>query len=248
MQKNTYDKRGVLIRLEHQISDTRKKKSGESRKRPDGPAPQVSALLSIIPIPMLLEVHEQRFRDSGNPLELIEAFCLAHAAKLLPPPWVLDSLAKIFGKFQKARGTESLDDLLGFNRGRRMDSWFMSRKSVHMAAAVTMFNLMCVFELTRKQAARMVAAKRKADLASGRITFPESLVELSARTLEQHYSRRWKKELELDPDNLEGPHYPWNRCKWTENEKRTFLAHFPASALPASLATYRSSFKIPTSR
>lgn len=215
------------------------KRRGTEAEQVPNPSRSIHPLSSITPSEWI-NANERLFHDTGNPVYLLESFWWAYAGSVSPPLWVVSSLAKAFQEFLDARGRKTLDEVLGFKRGRRKDSWFLSREGEYIGAAMTMFWLICLFEVTVKQAARMVAARRKTRIADGTVSFPESKISLSARTLEQHYSRHWKKKYKLDPHDIEGLYHPERFKEWTDEKKRQFVNSFPQHSLPRAIRDYFS--------
>jgi hypothetical protein len=98
-----------------------------------------------------------------------------------------------------------------------------------------MFYLKCLLGASTTEAAQMVAAKRKADLNGKRRDLSLDRVLYTAKTLAQHYSRRWKKEFDLDEENIESPLHPARIKQWSYNDKKQFLAIFPEESIPRSI-------------
>ena len=77
-----------------------------------GETPQQQAAIRAI------EACDARFKETGNPIEAIDAFIYAHRARLFPPQWVLDFICQRFVK----GGQGELDRAFGFTasgKGKR---------------------------------------------------------------------------------------------------------------------------------
>lgn len=167
----------------------------------------------------------KRFAKTKDPLSLLHAFVSAVTAGVYPDIGVLHELTARIKVYLEGNGRISMDTALGINR-RGPGSSFTRREQFFMTKwkAEQVYSLKTGFGFSTAEAAERVSwFLERQDGRLGRTYTKESIEDL--------YSRRWKREFgldELDLSNLANPNNtldPWDQLK-----RKTFLKSFPNPA------------------
>lgn len=189
------------------------------------PSPFVSELDLDSELMIPLVCKEGAFKETENPVYLIEAFLLAHEAGMYPPMWVLNRIAEVFREYHASNGNKDLNKLFGFKRGVGQSNAFQNIFEEYRDQCLTrdVFKLNVLFGISIEDAAYM-AASRLAETPGWNMTEAE-VKEISGETLKDKYLKKWKKVW----DNK------WTKKHVTEmskEEKIAFLKLFPSHSIP----------------
>ncbi|WP_447603027.1 hypothetical protein [Nitrospira sp. Nam80] len=163
---------------------------------------------------------ERRYRVEHDPLALIEAFVHAVRAGVYPDVSILREIANRFRLFLDAKGAKDLDSAFGLTNGRGSWSPFTMKanQSKQRWLARQIFALTAGFNFSIEEASERVAGFLKRDNSGRKYT---------AKSLQDLYSRRWKKQFKLDesdPSNLDNPNNTFG--PWTQAYRDSFLLSF----------------------
>lgn len=189
------------------------------------PSPFVSELDLDSDLMIPLVCKKDAFKETENPVHLIEAFLLAHEAGMYPPMWVLNKIAEVFREYHASNGNKDLDKLFGFKRGVGQSKAFQNIFEEYRDQCLTrdVFKLNVLFGISIEDAAHMTAS-RLAEMPSWNTTVLD-IKEISGETLKDKYLKKWKKVW----DNK------WTKKHVTEmskEEKIAFLKLFPKHSIP----------------
>jgi hypothetical protein len=171
---------------------------------------------------MALTTKSDVYKETGNPIYLIEAFLLAYQLGLYPPPWVLAVLAEAFQEFYDSQGRKSVETLLGLTGRGKTPPY---KKALQRDRDEKI--MMDVFRLIRlgyplERAADMVCLKRDHMKAWDRTGL--NLKALDAPSVVTVYRKNWKKVFE------ESKYFTQCTDEWLKKNKEAFLQSFPREA------------------
>lgn len=159
------------------------------------------------------------FKRSQNPVYAIQAFLLAHEAGVYPPLWVLNYMHKVFKKYYKTNGRESLDALFGFSRGKGQEpafkSVFSNDRDEMLMRDVFRLNLL---GYSIRQASYMVS--RRLEEAKGWDKTGLNLNELTEDTINDRYLKKWRAVFNNEVTRK-------HTLEWLNKNKNSFLGKFP---------------------
>lgn len=176
---------------------------------------------------MLLEIKRGHFKRTKNPILAIEAFLIAHEARIYPPLWVLDFMEGAFKKWHGSKDKESLDKGFGLTGGKG------STRPYKLLLHEERDAMLCfdVFRLSLlgysvQEASHIVASRLKETPSSEFDKDRLGIEKLSARTIEDIYGEKQGK----------GEYDAYTRqrtLKWLKDNKEAFLSNFPKHSFPA---------------
>jgi len=107
---------------------------------------------------MLLVMKKGEFDRTKNPIVAMEAFVIAHQARIFPPMWALTFFAENFEEYHASLGEVSLDKVLGLSRGKGQPPAFKelinSERNDNIIQEA--YRLCHMFDISREKAAYMV--------------------------------------------------------------------------------------------
>lgn len=182
----------------------------------------------------------EQFQETGNSVYAMEAFLFARKSGVTPPSNVLEWLALCFGKYLDQEGAESLDSILGLNRGKGKDGAY--KKALLAQRDDMLFHDMAKLrslslDLTVEEAAHMVA--RRLEETRGWNKTRWKLRTLQSETLASKYNR-WRgrrQEERAFREALFGDN-PALRSwlpEWRVEDVCNYLREFPGDSLPLRL-------------
>ena len=167
------------------------------------------------------------YRDTGNPLPMLQSFILAWELGGPLPPWVSDYFGNAINRYMRSDGSASLDELLGLRVGPGQPPWLkaMDADTLEEIILHRVLVLRELFSLTVGDACRLERARL--DVVDwpllGRTARPRwTMDELSI-------ARRWSNDGKVVRELFAGKH------DWTDEQRREFLAGYPRNAVPAAL-------------
>lgn len=159
------------------------------------------------------------FKRSRNPVYAIQAFLLAHEAGVYPPLWVLNYMCKVLKKYWESNGTEDLNVLFGFKRGKGQEPAFKSvlsgdRDEILMRD-VFRLNLL---GYSISQASHMVS--RRLEETNDWDKTGLNLNKLMEDTINDRYLKKWRAVF----NNVVTRKHT---LEWLNKNKNSFLGKFP---------------------
>jgi hypothetical protein len=139
-----------------------------------------------------MRTYRDKFKETGDPIALMQAFTIAMKLGIYPPVSILQALNKSFQRVIEGNGTMTLDSALGLKRqGKGAWTAFtdQKRKGQQLWLAVNMDRLIEDKGLTIAQAAEQVSLLTE--------SLP-TMQRYSAEALSDQYSRKWKKQFQDD--------------------------------------------------
>lgn len=200
-------------------------------------------LLDLKGDPLILPCKGESFKETKNPVYLIEAYLLAYRNGIYPPLWVMDFIAGAFEKYHKAHGYEqytnrertTLDQLFGFGKGKGETLSFkkLLLEQRDEKLMIDICRLRKLFNVSIETAVKMVAAKLSAMPYDDFDRTGLKLKKIGFDKLKEKYFKKWKGLLE--GDNVFAERFAETLLKWTEGDKVTYLKTFPLDCVPHSL-------------
>lgn len=151
---------------------------------------------------------------------MIEAFMLAHKAKIYPPFWVLDKLCTYFEKYHDRQGKMGLDEIF-----KTSLKWFKTAtySEFYTQVALDVFRLRCL-GLSLSRAAELVAIRLEHYPPANRSQFKSIKTKLEASTIEYKYTHGLAKKFDLDVRRKDHRYNPRNM--WLKNQVEDFISKF----------------------
>lgn len=158
------------------------------------------------------------YRESRDPLSILEAFCVAVKTRVYPPIEILEHLEKVFTRYLGSKGKVPLDQVF-FETKKGEWSRFtkQGQRVMQKFVATLIYQAKIVFgESTEHAAARVRLALEHHQQRLGFLYETESLI--------RKYPA-WKKQFHLDEADHSNPKHPDNpHLKWDAARRRRFLS------------------------
>jgi len=176
-----------------------------------------------------LHMRKRQYKEKKNPVYLIEAFLVAYNEGLYPDKWILDSIADVFQKYHKSLGEEDMESLFGFKRGPGQETAFKEviNKDRDQILMLDIVRLKIVFGIDIDDAAEMIAARIKQ--TKDFVYKNSNTRKLKAESIKHKWNNEYCK---FYISEIRDGSWRSELMKWTDKEKKEYLALFPEESLP----------------